>query len=113
MIIESLILLVFIGFLAAVFHFKIKHIAARPKPPEENRREENRREAATRLPASPGRSTDQSKAAPVAEPPPPQEPRQIDKLNQSNPKAVATMISQWVNNEPPPEPPKKTLSKRW
>ncbi|MDD2238234.1 MAG: hypothetical protein PHG65_13600 [Kiritimatiellae bacterium] len=108
MIIESLILLAFIAILAALFHFKIKHIAARPKPPEEIARK-----SASRLSVSPGHSKGQNQDTPGSTPAPPQEPRQIDKLNQTNPKAVATMIAQWVDSEPPPEPQRKPLTKRW
>ena len=95
MIIESLILLAFIGLLAALFHFKIKHIAARPEKPLET----PGREIRSRLPAAPGRSpaTEQPPATPGT--PELQTPDFIQKMNTANPRAVASMIAHWVQSE--------------
>ena len=100
MILESLILLAFIALLAALFHFKIKNIATRRIQPETATDETSSRPAPERtaqsLAPAPGTSL--------------QERPRLDKLNQTNPQAMANLITHWVT-EPPPEP-KKSYMKR-
>ncbi len=99
MIIESLILLGFIALLAVLFHFKIKPIAS-PKNFSSN---------------SPARD---SSGHPVSNRQPPplasgstdtglHDPPSIRKLNEANPKSVASLITHWVESEQPPETKKQ------
>ncbi len=101
MILESLILLGFIFLLAALFHFKIKNFASRKKIPDNAGHETSISRPATAR-------TVQSQIISPASGIHLQEPPHLDKLNQSNPKSVANLITHWVGSEPVPDPRKST-----
>ena len=95
MILESLILLGFIALLAALFHFKIKNIASTKKPVEPLTSRETSRhpEMNRQMPSLSTGSADTGL----------HDPPSIHKLNEANPKAVATLITHWVESDKPPE----------
>ena len=104
MILESLILLVFIALLAALFHFKIKNIASAKKTAETPTSRETLRHPDTgrQMQTLPTGSADSGL----------HDPPSIHKLNEANPKAVATLITHWVESDKPPENKKQPQPSR-